>query len=266
MKSMKPPHFHGDPEKDSLKLDEFLWKVDRYFHGMQVPQESRVAALPFYLTGTAARYWRTEIEPRLLDGSLRTYDEVKQDLQTKFADRLEVAKAREKFAQLKYKKSVSQLTGQIDKLSLVIPDLSDAEKKAKLMQSLPTSIRVVLVVTDANEKPYRELANMAEKIDHELQYSGTSTSGNHTSNSSSTPMQINAIDRRKFTKFPKKGDGGKPKGDEHKADDDRPKLTKLTPEEKERLREQGACFKCRQPGHTAFNCPTRKNGPNGPPK
>ncbi|KAF9176239.1 hypothetical protein BGZ51_001228, partial [Haplosporangium sp. Z 767] len=31
-------------------------------------------------------------------------------------------------------------------------------------------------------------------------------------------------------------------------------LAKLTKEERERLRRTGACFRCRRPGHRAFEC------------
>ena len=32
-------------------------------------------------------------------------------------------------------------------------------------------------------------------------------------------------------------------------------ITKLTPAERERLRKMGGCFRCRQSGHLARNCP-----------
>jgi Retrotransposon gag protein/Zinc knuckle len=39
----------------------------------------------------------------------------------------------------------------------------------------------------------------------------------------------------------------------------RPPLTKLTGEERDQLRLARACFRCRQPGHFAANCPTRNS-------
>jgi len=40
----------------------------------------------------------------------------------------------------------------------------------------------------------------------------------------------------------------------------RPCFTQLSNEEKQKLRDKGACFKCRQTGHISRYCPTRQNG------
>ena len=37
------------------------------------------------------------------------------------------------------------------------------------------------------------------------------------------------------------------------------KFTKLTPEQREQLRREGKCFKCRQAGHMVNTCPTNVN-------
>ena len=39
-----------------------------------------------------------------------------------------------------------------------------------------------------------------------------------------------------------------------------PRFTQLTDEEKQKLRETEACFKCQQKGHILRYCPTRQNG------
>ncbi len=43
-----------------------------------------------------------------------------------------------------------------------------------------------------------------------------------------------------------------------------PRLSKLTPEERERLGKAGGCFRCRQLGHFAAACPMFPAGPRGP--
>ena len=40
----------------------------------------------------------------------------------------------------------------------------------------------------------------------------------------------------------------------------RPHFTQLSDKEKQKLRDNGACFKCRQKGHISRYCPTRQNG------
>jgi len=40
----------------------------------------------------------------------------------------------------------------------------------------------------------------------------------------------------------------------------RPHFTQLSDEEKQKLRDNGACFKCHQKGHISRYCPTRQNG------
>ncbi len=40
----------------------------------------------------------------------------------------------------------------------------------------------------------------------------------------------------------------------------RPHFTQLSDEEKQKLQDEGACFKCHQKGHISRYCPTRQNG------
>jgi len=39
-----------------------------------------------------------------------------------------------------------------------------------------------------------------------------------------------------------------------------PHFTQLSDEEKQKLQDEGACFKCYQKGHISRYCPTRQNG------
>jgi hypothetical protein len=41
------------------------------------------------------------------------------------------------------------------------------------------------------------------------------------------------------------------------------RISPLTPAQKEELRKKNACFKCRKPGHRAFNCPSLYSSTHG---
>ncbi len=147
---------------------------------------------------------------------------------------------------------------EIDRLSLLIPDLADAEKAARLIKLLPREILFGIVARGVPfTSTYRVLAEVTEQLDYALRNS-----------SDSAPMDLNSIQTNRFVPRHEAGNrrsGGRhPQGNSNGEHNGR--LQPLTPEERAKLQAEGKCFRCRQPGHIAPNCPGRPRpaqAPNG---
>lgn len=255
LKNLRPPPFSGENRKNDLKWDEFSYRANSYFEALGLNELSRMTAMAQLLTGDANLFWRTHIE-----GKGFTYAAATDALCKKFTDHLEVEKARAKLRAIKYKGSVSALVTLIDRLCLHIPNISESERIDRFTAALPSEIRVPLAVQTPGTVSYAELCDKAERIDHAIK--GAKESQPSTSRGgSSTPMEVNALSPSKFVPKgkPKGKPAQEPKPQAPKADGQAAKLPKLTPEEKERLKEQGLCFRCRVGKHTALECPLRKN-------
>ncbi|KXZ42148.1 hypothetical protein GPECTOR_195g328 [Gonium pectorale] len=256
LKNLKPPLFSGDQKQDKMRWDEFAYKARAYFDTIGCSDAQRMITMPHLLTGDASLYWRMYIENRN-----HSFTSAMNELGTKFADRLMAEKARDKLRKLQYRGSVAQLTTMIDRHCLHIPDITDAEKSDRLIQCLPKDIRVAMAMQTANmttAPPYQDLCTMAENIDHAIKSADQQSRPQASSSNSGNQMELNAINPSKFV--PRNGRNKPASSKPAQAPSQAPKLSKLSPEEREELRRNNACFKCRQPGHDSKNCPTRKQG------
>jgi hypothetical protein len=92
VKNIKPKAFNGT--KDSIALPEFIWKLEKFFDLMAVPDPSRLASLPLFLEGNAAQFWRVRIDHRPEHERPQTFAEALSILKDMYMDKLLAQKAR----------------------------------------------------------------------------------------------------------------------------------------------------------------------------
>lgn len=159
--------------------------------------------------------------------------------------------ARDKLAALKQTSSVHEYVRESQELVMQIPGMDQMEQLDRFVRGLKPRTRQEVVMRGA--LTLDEAVRMADTFDSLFtglalggQFSGyrsgqgqgyaarpsMSPAANPTTGP--TPMEVDALNR---------------------------KLSPLTQAERDRLRKIGGCFRCREPGHIAPNCPTFKPAP-----
>ena len=183
-----------------------------------------------YMTGSAHEWWivyKNTAEGR----TVTSWSRLKEGLVKRF-DALNKEKiARDKLARWKQVKDVSAFNDDFLRIILDIPDISMDEQIDRYTRGLKPMIWRELCTNDYNELV--DVMRDAERVEAaqrriQPRRSGVSFRPQKPSqnNQGPVPMDIGNIN-----------------------------LRKLTPAEKDQCRKEGRCFRCRQKGHMANNCP-----------
>jgi hypothetical protein len=162
----------------------------------------------------------------------------------------------DQWAALRQTTTVADYTTRLYNVGMQIPGITKSQILDKFLRGLKTKTRMELELKDP--ATLDEAVRLADRYDT-IMFGRTSFANQRPGRKELTneyepggePMQLDAL------RTPSKGQKSsseKPKGQQHK--DQQPALKKLTPEERDHLRNIGACFKCRKTGHMAKECPT----------
>lgn len=258
LKAVKPEPFDGN----SKALGDFIWKLRKFHELYSSSERGRMMTLPFFLTGNAAKWWRTRVETLPPDQLPQSFEQMLDLLKDKFVDKLAVQRSRDSLNRLKQTGSVSKLIAEIDRLVMDIPDFPEMEKYMVLQRALKPEICMGLVHARVRMGDYSTACTVSEELDYALQNAKKRTGPpperkEGASSGSAAPMELNAINQNKFV--PKNNGKGNDKGS-GKSD-----FKKLTAEEREDCIKNGKCWYCRDQGHIAQDCPKKKKkqDPNG---
>jgi hypothetical protein len=224
------------------KLEEWIYKMDIYLHAMQVPDQLRVLTAVSFLQGNAMTWWRALIGVQ--DPTTVPWIDFVQRLRDEFLPVNAVKVASDKLERLKQTGSVANFVKEFRTLALQIPDLSAAEKLRRFLSGLKSRVR--MEVDLRNPATVEEAVTLAERID-DLTYQASRRSPGSSSFSvaaqdSRPPMDLSSMSLNN-TRRPNK-------------------FSKLTPEEREKLRRENRCFYCREVGHSAVKCPRKSRSPS----
>ena len=240
LKIPAPSRYDGRRDPDTIR--SWLLEMSNYasFHGLTPPQ--RIAIVPFYLSGPAATWWT----------ALRANDEVplgwggvEDAFKKEFLPKNHISRLRTQLTDLKQTTSVAAYSAAFRQILLSLPKMDPDWVLHLYIQGLKTETR--LDVEQKDPESLNDAEAHALRVD-DIRFSHPNRQQN--------PGQRNG-----------NKNGNKPTVSAIDTNNNRNRLAKLTDAERQRLKAQGACFKCRQPGHLAKDCTNRtsasNNGQNG---
>ena len=245
LKSAKPETYHGVHEASNLTPDTWLFQMKQY---IELHHHDPDDAIPFaatYLQGNALLWWRK------LTHIPSTWDAFCDALTKEFQPIDATRAARNTLANLVQTHSVSEYTAAFRILALAIPDLSLAETLHHYTFNLKPKTRMeVEICNPTTLEEATHIANLYDTIafntKNPYQPNTTYLPANQMptlrqtqTSTTAIPMDLSAV-AALVTK----------------------RLPKLTPAEYDHLKATGGCFRCRQRGHLAQNCPVYRNRVN----
>lgn len=254
----KPPPFTGDRRNSTYSVAIFLATVATYFTICELnPDQWVFMCGSFYLASSAATYWRNRVLRRL-EGDYGTWEEFSQDMTTLFGDINGVKHAREKIAALRQTGSVHAYNDSFRRLAVDITDMAAPEAIFHYTHGLKPS--VACEIERQNLITVEDMMAAADRFDHIIYHHQArrqpATAGFRPAAANGpTPMDLGALTLN----------------DDYYDDRDAPRppagaislaaanttYTKLTPEERDYLRNNNGCFYCRRLGHIANDCKKR---------
>jgi len=240
LKPKVPDAFQGSAV-DSSRVRDWLYSVALFFTASHVTDDlQRVAFAATLLRSHALTWWRGLGEAR----QPVTWEAFCTAIIDYFQPAQNVQFVRDRLYRLRQTKSASAFASEFRQLALDIPDISDAEMLAQFRRGLkeevalhvaygnPTSFEQAVTLAIAVDTVQFNSRRMPQGAPRQRSYLAATSAPGGTSQA--VPMELGAVQEAN--------------------------LKPLSEAEREDLRKRGACFRCRQPGHLAKDCPAKGNG------
>ena len=241
LKPNRPVRYAGT--KDYTIIENWIASVNSYFALTNAQAPHIYHYLNTIFTGDAAIWFRYHY-PESMAPTL-TWEQVRDNLRSFFTPPNKDRRLHDQWAQLQQSTSVSDYVSRFCSLAMQLPTQSDSVLVHKFIRGLKYKTRMELELKDP--QTLQEAFRLADRFDsivyqqkfnHPFKEYPTKTTST-IQYEDGEPMQLDTLRTIKI-KTPSKTI--------------RP-LQPLSTQERTQLRNTGACFKCRQPGHMARECP-----------
>lgn len=248
---------------DKSKVDTFIFQHEMYFNAMKVYDDaSKVNIAASNFRGPAINFWMQVMDSvnKGERASVNNWNVFCNIFRKRFQVINPVLWARNEIANTTQTDSVSNYVDRFTAICNQIPDMSEADKTDRFIRGCKSYIQKQIRLEQArksaaNNSPLTlsEAINLASCLDDSTFFSqpprSTSTryesSTTTASSDSSAPMDLGAMQQRSYNNWKSQTQGPG-------------KFQKLTPEVKEELIANNACFYCRKPGHRLDECRSYK--------
>ena len=222
LKPERPPTYSG---KRNESLAAWLFQMERYCQLLPVPENNRVEFAGTFLKDHAAMWWQTAYD------DIEDWNDLKEGIKAQFQPVNSAKTARAQLDSLRQRTSVRIYNSEFRELVLQIPHMHEEDRVYQYIKGLKPSVASMVALQQPTTLLMAQgLADIADTIQYQQMprrnfgNQGTEQPRNRPTYQGPTPMDLDAIG-------------------------------KLTDAERERLRKNGGCFRCRKTGHLARNCP-----------
>jgi Retrotransposon gag protein/Zinc knuckle len=241
VKPNKPPTYNGTRDMSTLKT--WIFSMKRYLTLTETPPNLMVSLASTFLVDAASTWyqaWEAAFEDFIRvsrpDNMSISWDDFVTHLTNNFKPPNYLQSLRDKWFNLQQTTSVSHYVSDFKAIRLQL-NVTDDEALDKFVRGLKHDVRREVVIRGPTS--LEEAINVADRYDQVTfeidKVMPRPLSSFHSIERSTgvVPMEIDAM----FSP--------------------RAPLPKLTGAERDKLRQSKSCFRCRQPGHFAANCPSR---------
>lgn len=272
-----PPVYTGQDTSDSAALRNWIFASRRYLQLVGASQDEEVLVASTYLEGKASLWFQTWYDVALASSSTAfvAWDVFVAALRSAFSPPNHQYHLRERLANLAQKGSLADYVAEFRGIRLEL-EISDSEALDRFIRGLrpytqgqihlyaPETVIKAIEIADKIEASY--LASRRAAAPHTPSRLSAGPSRLAYGVGATVPPRASPVPRTAMTNYatamPSSSSsragavnpGVYPGGGPAPMAIDAARPVKLTNEERERLRAQGSCFRCRRPGHFAPAC------------
>lgn len=246
----KPSTFSGTSD-----VDDWLFKAFQYVSELPTSEAGKVRIAGSFLEGSALLWWRRAHEdaPSKEEFPYRTWPAFRDALRELFRPINNVRQARDQLATLQQTTSVQEYVRQFRFVCLQIPGIAIEEMMDRFIRGLKPRIREIVITSDTST--LEEVMSLAERQDANLEWNRRLPSRppppqpHQARHFQPRQPQYHHHQQQRPAPFrPAAQNGPIP------MELDAVHLNPLTPQEREYLRLNRGCYKCRKLGHFSYQC------------
>ena len=223
IKPDRPPPFAG---KKTEVLEAWIFQMQQFCDLAPVPAADRITFAATFFKEQAALWWRSYHQTQDWQNAAPNWDAFLAALRLQFTPVNTSISAYDRLRRLVQKVSVTTYNHEFRAIMLELPDMDQATRMNYYMSGLKDNVRpFVAMQTPATLAAAEIIAERVDAVTYKppVQTPRFQPRSNYRTPGGVTPMDLDAIG-------------------------------KLTDAERDRLRKNGGCFRCRRTGHLARDC------------